>query len=152
MQQLRFCFSFWISKICLRIHAKTYIWKNCLHSLKWRNIQVTPVRVRVTLYFALKVRRVACVEGALCLTFLRRISGFKLVKKVKFYNDLRNFQGSTLSLDFNFYSVVYLSAFNMHRVPNEDLLYQNSYGIRSSNFKSTICPENSSTFITVQKR
>jgi len=116
---------------------------------------VTLVRVRVTLYFELKVRRVACGEGASCLTFLRRMSCFKLVKEVNFYNYLRNSQGSTLSLDFNFYSVVYLSAFNMHRVPNVALLYQKSYGIRSSficNFRSLICPENSSTFITVQER
>jgi len=81
-----------------------------------------------------------------------------LVKEMNFYNDLRNSQGSTLSLDFNFHPVVYLSAFNIHRVPNESLLYQNSYGIRSSficNFNKSAyitCPVNSSTFITVQER
>ena len=90
-------------------------------------------RVRVTLlYSALKVRRVACVEGTLCLIFLRRISCLKLVMEVDFYKDLRNYQGSTPSLDLNFHSVIYSSVFNFHRVPNEALLYHNSYGIRRS--------------------
>jgi len=158
VQQLRFCFSFWSSKILFanprgKIHLENY-----LHSLKRRNIQVTLDSVRVTLqYFALKVRGVVFVQGTSCLIFLRRISCLKLVKDVSFYNDFRNCQGSTISLDFNFYSVVYLSAFNIHRVPNEALLYQNSYGIRSSficNFNKSayiICPGNSSTFTTVRE-
>ena len=96
--------------------------------------------------------------GVKGLVFLRRISWFNLVKEVNFYNDLRNSQGSTLSLDFNIHPVVYLSTFNVNRVSNEVFLYQASYGIRSSfvcNFNKSayiICPGNSSILITVQEQ
>lgn len=119
-------------KICSRIWAKSYIKKTTYSAWNARIFKWLRTEFQAALVdFALERQRFSCVEGASCFIFLWRISCIKLMKEVNILYWSRRSQGSTLRLDYIFYSVLYLSVMNIYRVPNEAPLYQYSCSIQS---------------------